>query len=187
MFICCCLCNFFSLSFHQKVRLGTGGGDDDNGNTRSIPSPSSQFGSPQSHLPALPFPPVSQQTDTWCAVPGHGLLQALPWGTPAQPPPLVTARHKTPNLNSTSKPQSPQSISPELWQSLHSPMARQTLPWTHPGPPTLCQRLCHHKGLGRAHTTRNTYFIYMGKGEMEEVAQNPPPSRRGCAGGKYCS
>jgi len=40
-------------------------------------------------------------------------------------------------------------------------------------------RICRQKSI----------FLYSvkGKGKTDEAAQNPPPGRRGCAGGKYCS
>lgn len=90
----------------------------------SLPSPRLSLVLPKAIWQLFPFPAVATTNPgTWCAVPGLAAGPAL-GGLLPQPAPLVTSRHKPSNLNSTSKHQSTRSISPEPWQSLHSPRGR---------------------------------------------------------------
>lgn len=188
MFICCCLSRFFSLSLHQKVRLALEGSDDDNGNTRSIPSRSSfEFGSPQSNLPAFPFSCCGHHKPKYLVCCPWAGCRPCPGGTPA--PASSTCDFKAQTLYPKFNQQTPKHSLHQSRAIAESPQP----PWLGrpslgplQGHPHCAQRLCPRRALSEQYATRNTYCIY-GKGKMEEAAQNPPLSRRGCAGGKYCS
>lgn len=130
MFVCCCLCNCFCVP-PSKGEFGTGGVMMTTATPGpSLPAPRLSLVLPKAICQQIPLPPAATANrGTWCAVPGlgsprpgHRLAAGSALGSLLpQPAPLVSSRHKTFNLNSTSKPQSTHSISPELWKSLHSP------------------------------------------------------------------
>lgn len=88
-----------------------------------------------------------------------------PEGLLPRPAPLVSSRHRTFNLNSTSKPQSTHSISPEPWQSPQPPWLGRPLPGPIQGHPHSVPRASATQRALAEHMQPETRFYTWERGK----------------------